>query len=100
MSDVSLILTHHGVTALPNSLVRHALELKKPVLLLNVGPTRADGLLGIDKIEMASSRVMRDTVRAVLYVPFSRPRTDSRHRVDYRPAGEVAQSSIRSLSIC
>ncbi|KAG6381707.1 DHS-like NAD/FAD-binding domain-containing protein [Boletus reticuloceps] len=47
-------------------LVKHALELKKPVLLLNVGPTRADGLEGIDKIEIATSRVMRDVVRAVL----------------------------------
>ncbi|KAH0836736.1 DHS-like NAD/FAD-binding domain-containing protein [Lanmaoa asiatica] len=47
-------------------LVKHALELGKPVLLLNVGPTRADGLSGIDKIEIETSRVMRDTVRAVL----------------------------------
>ncbi|KAN0088384.1 DHS-like NAD/FAD-binding domain containing protein [Tylopilus felleus] len=47
-------------------LVKHALELKKPVLLLNVGPTRADGLVGVDKIEIATSRVMRDVVRAVL----------------------------------
>lgn len=49
-------------------LVKHALELGKPVLLVNVGPTRADGLLGIDKIEIATSRVMRDAVRAVLWV--------------------------------
>ncbi|KAF8553599.1 DHS-like NAD/FAD-binding domain-containing protein [Imleria badia] len=47
-------------------LVKHALKLGKPVLLVNVGPTRADGLLGIDKIEIATSRVMRDVVRAVL----------------------------------
>ncbi|KAG8221030.1 DHS-like NAD/FAD-binding domain-containing protein [Butyriboletus roseoflavus] len=47
-------------------LAKHALELGRPVLLLNVGPTRADGLSGVDKIEIATSHVMRDTVRAVL----------------------------------
>ncbi|KAI9464749.1 DHS-like NAD/FAD-binding domain-containing protein [Boletus coccyginus] len=47
-------------------LVKHALELRKPVLLLNVGPTRADGLFGVDKIEVALSRVMRNVVRTVL----------------------------------
>ena len=47
-------------------LVRHALELKKPVLLLNVGPTRADGVPGVEKIEMSSRDVMRDAVRAAL----------------------------------
>jgi len=41
-------------------------QLNKPVLLVNVGPTRADGLLGVDKLEIATSRVMRDVVRAVL----------------------------------
>lgn len=54
-------------------LVKHALALGKPVLLLNVGPTRADGLVGIDKIEIATSRVMRNVARAVLG---SRARTD------------------------
>ncbi|KIP02692.1 hypothetical protein PHLGIDRAFT_111785 [Phlebiopsis gigantea 11061_1 CR5-6] len=47
-------------------LLKHALELKKPVLLLNVGPTRADPLPGLEKIELASGLVMRDVVRAVL----------------------------------
>ena len=47
-------------------LVKHALELKKPVLLLNVGPTRADGLLGVEKIEIASGAILRDVVRLVL----------------------------------
>ncbi|KAG9313096.1 DHS-like NAD/FAD-binding domain-containing protein [Chiua virens] len=47
-------------------LVKQALDLGKPVLLLNVGPTRADGLKGIDKIEISMSRVMRDAVRALL----------------------------------
>ncbi|THG95089.1 hypothetical protein EW026_g6498 [Hermanssonia centrifuga] len=47
-------------------LLRHALELKKPVLMLNIGPTRADPLSGLEKIEMSSRIVMRDAVRAVL----------------------------------
>lgn len=47
-------------------LLKHALELRKPVLMLNVGPTRADGLPGIEKIELASGGVLRDVVRTVL----------------------------------
>ncbi|TRM57923.1 DHS-like NAD/FAD-binding domain-containing protein, partial [Schizophyllum amplum] len=47
-------------------LVKHALEHKKPVLLLNVGPTRADGLPGVEKIEIASGAILRDVVRLVL----------------------------------
>ncbi|EKM50661.1 uncharacterized protein PHACADRAFT_213556 [Phanerochaete carnosa HHB-10118-sp] len=47
-------------------LVKHALELKKPVLLLNVGPTRADPLSGVEKIELPSGTVLRDAVRTVL----------------------------------
>ncbi|KAJ3536958.1 hypothetical protein NM688_g6766 [Phlebia brevispora] len=47
-------------------LLRHALELKKPVLLLNVGPTRADPLPGVEKIEISTREVIRDVVRAVL----------------------------------
>ncbi|GJE98072.1 NAD-dependent protein deacylase [Phanerochaete sordida] len=47
-------------------LLKHALELKKPVLLLNVGPTRADPLPGVEKIELPSGAVLRDVVRTVL----------------------------------
>ena len=47
-------------------LLKRALELNKPVLLLNVGPTRADPLPGFEKIELASGLVMRNAVRAVL----------------------------------
>ena len=49
-------------------LVRHAIELHKPVLMLNVGPTRADEIPGIEKIELTSGAVLRDVVRAVQYV--------------------------------
>ncbi|KAH9975948.1 DHS-like NAD/FAD-binding domain-containing protein [Lactifluus volemus] len=47
-------------------LLKHALELRKPVLYLNVGPTRADGLPGVDKLEIPTSTVMTDVVQAVL----------------------------------
>ncbi|CAL1714214.1 unnamed protein product [Somion occarium] len=47
-------------------LLKHALELQIPVLHLNVGPTRADGLPGIEKIELESGKVLKDVVRAVL----------------------------------
>lgn len=47
-------------------LVKRALELRKPVMLLNVGPTRADGLPGVEKLEISSSLVLRDVVRAIL----------------------------------
>lgn len=47
-------------------LAQHAIKLGKPVLLLNVGPTRVDGLRGVEKIEISTSHVMRGVVRAVL----------------------------------
>jgi len=56
-------------------IVRHALELKKPVLLLNVGPTRADGIPGIEKIEIQSGIVMPEVVRTLI----SGLRADSDH---------------------
>ncbi|KAG6836766.1 hypothetical protein H0H93_003544 [Arthromyces matolae] len=48
------------------SLLKHALELKKPVMMLNAGPTRADGIQGVVKIDMTSGTIIRDVVRAVL----------------------------------
>ncbi|KAH9995380.1 DHS-like NAD/FAD-binding domain-containing protein [Russula compacta] len=47
-------------------LLKRALELHKPVLYLNVGPTRADGLPGVDKLEIPTSAVMTDVVHAVI----------------------------------
>jgi NAD-dependent deacetylase sirtuin 4 len=49
-----------------HSLLKRALELRKPVLYLNLGPTRADGLPGVDKLEIAMSTVMTDVVDAVV----------------------------------
>lgn len=51
-------------------LLKHALELKKPVMLLNVGPTRADGIPGVEKIDIASGIVMREVARAIMYGVF------------------------------
>ncbi|EGN96840.1 hypothetical protein SERLA73DRAFT_58639 [Serpula lacrymans var. lacrymans S7.3] len=47
-------------------LLKHALDLRKPVMILNVGPTRADALPGVEKIELASGLIIRDVVRAVM----------------------------------
>lgn len=41
-------------------LIKHALELRKPVVLLNVGPTRADTLPQVEKISLASGTVLPD----------------------------------------
>lgn len=51
-------------------LVKHALELNKPVLILNVGPSRADGHPGVEKIELASGVIMREVVKAVMLAFF------------------------------
>ncbi|KAI0285837.1 DHS-like NAD/FAD-binding domain-containing protein [Russula aff. rugulosa BPL654] len=47
-------------------LLKFALRWRKPVLYLNVGPTRADGLPGVDKLEIPTSAVMTDVVQAVV----------------------------------
>ena len=44
-------------------IVKHALELKKPVFILNTGPTRADGLPEIEKVDEASGSVLPEVVR-------------------------------------
>ncbi|KAJ7043724.1 DHS-like NAD/FAD-binding domain-containing protein [Mycena alexandri] len=47
-------------------LLKRAVELGKPVLLLNVGPSRGDSVSEVDRIDMASGLIIRDVVRAVL----------------------------------
>ncbi|KAG9019028.1 hypothetical protein FRB90_007200 [Tulasnella sp. 427] len=44
-------------------LVKHALEQKKPVLLLNLGPARTDNLSEVEKIELPSREVLLETCR-------------------------------------
>ena len=47
-------------------IVKYALELKKPVFVLNAGPTRADGLPGIEKVDGLSGSVLPEVVRTLL----------------------------------
>ncbi|KXN87442.1 NAD-dependent protein deacetylase SIR4 [Leucoagaricus sp. SymC.cos] len=49
-------------------LLRHALDTHKPVMLLNVGPTRADNIPGVQKIDYPTGSVLGDIVKRVLYV--------------------------------
>ena len=51
-------------------MVKHALELSKPIALLNLGPTRADGLPGVEKLDVASGAVMRSVAKIVASVEF------------------------------
>ncbi|KZO92854.1 DHS-like NAD/FAD-binding domain-containing protein [Calocera viscosa TUFC12733] len=46
-------------------LIRHAVELNKPVILLNVGPTRADPLEAVEKIELPAGDVITGVARAL-----------------------------------
>lgn len=49
-------------------LLRHALDNQKPVLLLNVGPTRADTVPGVQKVDFPSGSVLCQVARLVLCV--------------------------------
>ncbi|KZV95101.1 DHS-like NAD/FAD-binding domain-containing protein [Exidia glandulosa HHB12029] len=44
-------------------LAKHALELSRPVLLLNLGPTRADGLPQLEKMVVSSGPVLQEAAR-------------------------------------
>ncbi|KAG5638140.1 hypothetical protein H0H81_001659 [Sphagnurus paluster] len=48
------------------TLLKYALELKKPVMLLNVGPSRADASPDVIKIDMPSGTILRDVARTVI----------------------------------
>ncbi|KIM44686.1 hypothetical protein M413DRAFT_25129 [Hebeloma cylindrosporum] len=65
-SDKFLIMGTTLATYSAFRLVKHALELKKPIMLLNVGPTRADGLPGVEKIDVPSGAVMRQVAKEVI----------------------------------
>ena len=47
-------------------IVKHALELKKPVFILNTGPMWADELPGIEKVDGFSGSVLPEAVRTLL----------------------------------
>ncbi|CAE6492232.1 unnamed protein product [Rhizoctonia solani] len=46
-------------------LLKHAIELNKPTMLLNLGPTRAHGVPEVDIVEAASSDVLRAATRTL-----------------------------------
>jgi NAD+-dependent protein deacetylase sirtuin 4 len=53
------------------SLLKHAIALRKPVLMINLGPSRADGIDEVEKLEVASGSIMTDAVRNLLCVPIT-----------------------------
>ena len=73
-----------GIESFPHflsiRLLTYAINLKKPVLLLNVGPTRADGLPGLVKLGVRSGAILGDVTRTVMY---RFPKKDS-YRVYFR----------------
>ncbi|KIY51845.1 DHS-like NAD/FAD-binding domain-containing protein [Fistulina hepatica ATCC 64428] len=48
--------------------LRHAQQLHKPVLVINVGPTRADGVEGVERIDMPSGAILRQVATHLAYV--------------------------------
>ncbi|KDQ19698.1 hypothetical protein BOTBODRAFT_170749 [Botryobasidium botryosum FD-172 SS1] len=48
------------------SLVKRAHELNKPIMVLNVGPTRADELSGVEKFEWTSGEVLEEVCKTIL----------------------------------
>ncbi|KAF5379288.1 hypothetical protein D9757_007609 [Collybiopsis confluens] len=60
LSNIKLICTNHA------RLLKHALQLQKPALLINVGPSRADDLPGVEKLEVASGDILREVARNVI----------------------------------
>ncbi|PFH51783.1 hypothetical protein AMATHDRAFT_39891 [Amanita thiersii Skay4041] len=47
-------------------LVKHADSVKKPILLVNVGPTRADPLPDVFKIELPTGSIIQDVARMAI----------------------------------
>lgn len=43
-------------------LIKQALEVRKPVLMISTGPSRADGLPGVEKIEMEAGPLLKDVL--------------------------------------
>ena len=63
-----------GDTQTPDRLLKHALSLSKPVLMVNVGPTRVDAIAsaaalgdhGIEKIELPVGDVVKEAAKDLL----------------------------------
>lgn len=41
-------------------LVKQAVELSKPVLMISTGPSRADGMKGLEKMEREAGPILRE----------------------------------------
>ncbi|KAF7770428.1 hypothetical protein Agabi119p4_6402 [Agaricus bisporus var. burnettii] len=67
-SDRLLIVGTTLATYSAFRLLKRALETHKDVTVLNLGPTRADGILAAQKIEHHSGLVLRDAAKSVWYV--------------------------------
>ena len=66
MRSPGVVGSYQGRLTRDCSPLKHALELRKPALYLNVGPTRADGMPGVEKLEIPTGEVMRDVAHRVL----------------------------------
>ncbi len=56
----------------PRRLIRQAVEAAKPVLMVSLGPSRADALPGVEKIEMKAGPVLRGVLeKRIGWVRFS-----------------------------
>lgn len=66
MGDRLLVIGTSLATYSAFRLLKHAVELKKPVLLLNVGPTRADGYPGVGRLDIPTGAIMTDVATAVI----------------------------------
>ena len=64
--DRLLVICTTLATYLAFRIVKHALELKKPVFILNTGPTRTDELPEIEKVDGLSGSVLPEAVRTLL----------------------------------
>lgn len=47
-------------------LIKQAVEAQKPVLMVSLGPSRADALSGVEKIEMTSGPVLEQVLNRVI----------------------------------
>lgn len=47
-------------------LIKQAVEAQKPVLMVSLGPSRADALSGVEKIEMTSGPVLEQVLNKVI----------------------------------
>ncbi|KAK7061068.1 hypothetical protein VNI00_000803 [Paramarasmius palmivorus] len=66
LSDRLLLIGTTLATYSAFRLLKSAIEHKKPVLMVNVGPSRADGMEGVEKLDIASGLIIREVATAVL----------------------------------